>query len=823
MLRFCDEEIVVYDYERLNRNELSNFFLNGHLDDAAYVIDARGKYKGKITYQKLISCTNIYDALILEYLVLNEDIWKRARDYCGNEKTYPLLPVLNENRQLVCFAYDEQEANREMRMLRELTENPKTYQFRDIFPQYKCVVIYGFNELAYFFMKYLKEQGIQVCVHGKLWQSYAKEEKCCVADYNCLIVYAEGIWGKGKNWRENLLRSVSVEFECIDKIYEANLKEGIIRNSYIESENLLEELKKDDKNVIIIGTHKVAQDVYDYFKGNGIEICCFADSVSDRAHRLFGKPILNEYDVRIKYNNAVFVECTLKNSARSGLDNYDYLGYKRNQRSFLMRDFFEINGTCLQNALKEKKIVLTGDISLCLYLNSFLCKRNIKVAGYLNILHFEQIPDDLQMISSKDIEKMKKEVICLIVDFDYFYLTERQKKIDRQIIIRYLRENGIDNYTDYFSTMISFIEIERENDMKYTKEYLIPRRIVIGSIESCCGNIFFREMLDGHPSISMICEYDFWNNNLFWICLRLSIEKSCDILNLFWRIYEDECDECMYNPRAFNQKMSFLLEQDDKFTSQELFVMFHIAYEYMYGRDIHNMNQMVIYWEPHIFPRIYLEECVKWLGSDDVPCDIINLVRNTCAWFGSFLKGKDKMGWNKNIDFQYYWTMFLNLVSKEEKEYPGSQRVSVRFEKLKCNPKEEMLKICKKWHIEWSEIFMESTVHGEVTEYDNGYDKVSNFDLRPVYNVYEEYFSEFDRFRFMLLNSPWQMTHGYSNINALQFSMRELQEMFLKKFRFEDLFEFKDEKSKLKFEIKKQEMIRSRLYQVYMIQKNYER
>ena len=34
--------------------------------------------------------------------------------------------------------------------------------------------------------------------------------------------------------------------------------------------------------------------------------------------------------------------------------------------------------------------------------------------------------------------------------------------------------------------------------------------------------------------------------------------------------------------------------------------------------------------------------------------------------------------------------------------------------------------------------------------YDNGIKKIRDFDLTPVYHTYEEYFSEFDRFRIIL-------------------------------------------------------------------------
>lgn len=63
---------------------------------------------------------------------------------------------------------------------------------------------------------------------------------------------------------------------------------------------------------------------------------------------------------------------------------------------------------------------------------------------------------------------------------------------------------------------------------------------------------------------------------------------------------------------------------------------------------------------------------------------------------------------------------------------------------------------------------------------------VSGFDLEPVYNTYENFFSEFDRLRLMIIDAPWRKKNGYSYVELNQFARKELQEMFLKKFRFED-------------------------------------
>ena len=76
------------------------------------------------------------------------------------------------------YAYNLQdnEANRELRMLRELRENKSALQFTDVFPQYSEVLLWGCNELAVSFAEYLTELGLPISVVGKYW------EKC---GYKC--------------------------------------------------------------------------------------------------------------------------------------------------------------------------------------------------------------------------------------------------------------------------------------------------------------------------------------------------------------------------------------------------------------------------------------------------------------------------------------------------------------------------------------------------------------------------------------------------------------------------------------------------------------
>lgn len=240
MIRFCDREVYCVLYDDLDRNLILNYFFQGHMDEIICVTNTHGRYKGKISYFSLINAEDAYHAIMEDFVCLDKNVWKNARHYFSNYERKlneaVLLPIVDKNGKLLCFTYEETEANREIRMLRELSQNENAIQFLDLFPDYKCVRIYGFNELAYFFAEYLKKQNIEVQAFGELWNYLVEKTEKSEDDANCYSIYAEGIYQKKGDWIENLLESVSVEFECIDYIYAANVKNGVFRDGgYFES------------------------------------------------------------------------------------------------------------------------------------------------------------------------------------------------------------------------------------------------------------------------------------------------------------------------------------------------------------------------------------------------------------------------------------------------------------------------------------------------------------------------------------------------------------------------------------------------------------
>ena len=114
-----------------------------------------------------------------------------------------------------------------------------------------------------------------------------------------------------------------------------------------------------------------------------------------------------------------------------------------------------------------------------------------------------------------------------------------------------------------------------------------------------------------------------------------------------------------------------------------------------------------------------------------------------------------------------------------------------------------MGEFCEKTGLVWSDMLLNVKT---------SYKSVSGFDPAPVYRTWEEYFSSFDRFRISLITEPWQKRYDYPYVCSLDFNRRQLQEMFLKKFRFEENWVFGDQELENAFLKWRQKMINDRLW-----------
>lgn len=742
-------------------------------------------------------------------ILFGESVWENGKNYfrnhlSGNDSDVMLLPVRDENYKTICYAYSDDEANRELRMLKELEMCENALQMKDIFPEVQETVIVGCNELAYCFAKYLERQHISVVVIGHYWEWFGYE--CSIntnlGSTNRMVIYAEEPGFRADDFYKNVIKSVSPGFEWIDKIYEANVSAGIIKDTEGGISSVLNKI--DGKKVAILGTDEKAQDVYDFLYSHGIDIYCFAkQELQNMAETLLGKKVREIRDIVCTEKEVVFIDCHSKNSAlgNKNVELFDYYGYVRNKQFFLINDYTDIPFSNLIHVLRGKSVHIAGDETLCHILTEYL-------------EDVEQGEVDVRYIKLSQYMDMKETHMLFIVYPWYGYGIEQIEHNPQLWMFREELQNMKHiSYSEYFSRTASLSLIDQymsRKKKKYSIKQLIPKGILLGRIPVVSGNIFLRSILDGHPDI-IKWRYSRINSNLFIYCIRLAKEKAENIIKSFKKIFLEEliinADSEISRWDLFEKSVKRLLSLKDSFSSQELFVVFHIAYaEMMSGEKIEDISNKIIYWEPHHLSREEFPYLAKWLEDEKINGKTIYMHRDNVVWMGSNYKF-----YSQNFpSLEVICSLGTRNMLETEERYQTWEEFHVRFEDIKLHPEQELIKICDKLGISWSNTFLQSTNEGKTWFYH----EVKDYDLRPVFNNYEEYLSAFDRFRISLISRSYQKRYGYTYEDSMRFSRKELQEMFLKPFRFQEELKISNEKERAKYYQKVYEIIRWILWEV---------
>lgn len=519
----------------------------------------------------------------------------------------------------------------------------------------------------------------------------------------------------------------------------------------------------------------------------GLDICAFAVKSCDGMERLLGKNIMSIADAMSYFSAPIFINCKDRHGALGEelTEYFDYCGYERNRQYFLLKDYTDIPASNLVHVLHKKRVWLTGDRRLCQLLSD-----------YLNVVENEEVTIKYIDLGQKVLSE-KDDILCLVVP-DYHNHLKGVGEENRNVLRHQLVEMGFANYTEYFVSSRCFLLIDlylNRDKEKYGILDLLPKGMLVGDIPGWSGNVFFRGVMDGHPEV-LIIPYSDLNENMFYYCVRLANMNADEVLSEFWKMYDKEAgskEQFFKNPEGFETSAKRLLRLKKKFTSQELFVLFHVAYaEMLSGKRIENLSELVIYWEPHFLSRREFPFLALWLEDGKVDGHTIILRRNNIVRTGSACARRlDK--WDAPSAYQ---VMFLDLSGLGEGSflYHHWEEFKMRFEDLKVNPKEKLKEVCDKLGIKWSDTMLQTTCVGKPLEYRGSVD----FDLKAVFNDYEDFLSEFDRFRISIASSPYQKRYGFVYENCLKFSRRELQELFLKPFRFDEKKVFgKDESEDL--------------------------
>lgn len=749
-----------------------------------------------------------------ENICFNKDLWQNThryyKKYLSDDMTVMrLLPIIGGDGEVICYGWLDDEANRELRMLKELKTNEGALQFRDVFKEVKEVVVCGCNELAYFFVKYLETQQIKVWVTGKYWNFFGYQsatiDELCGKDI--LTIQAEGFL-QNAEWYQRIVRSASSEFECIDKVYEVNVISSKIKDSEGDFSWLIEQLT--GRYVVLIGTNAKAQDTCDLLFSKGIDIVSFVDIDScetgrDGIRTLLGKTVLDTgYAISHMDQETIFIDCMGKGSAlgTACTEKFDYYGYERNRQFFLIDDYTDVPYSNLVHLLKEKVVLLTGDAVLCQILKEYLERVE---EGQIDVRHME-----LEHFYTDG-----NEIVCVVHPWCEVEQTENNLRACK------LKENlkkaeGI-SYTTYFSYVRAFVMINEylSRDLKkYTIGDLIPKGILLGAIPVVSGNVFVRGILDGHPDIMML-PYSDWNNNLVLYCLCLANEKAENIVGAFKNMIDSffaDSAHIFADWDKFKENLEELIALKEQFTSQELFLIFHIAYAAtMNGRKIEEVSGKVIYWEPHYFNRMDFPFLARWLESPDINGNTIVMRRDGITYCGSQYKLSKQWGTIHDlpafvlgmaIDYIITDTVSARVTCQYWKE------LKMRFEDLKLHPVEELSRVCGCSGLSMSDTMWRTTLNG----YEWNWEGIKDFDLKPVFNKYEEYFSEFDRFRISVICSAYQKKYGYVYEDCTEFTRTELWNMFLKEFRFQRERQFRDKKERIGYFLAVYDIIRWQLW-----------
>lgn len=719
-------------------------------------------------------------------LVMDETIWKQGRDYFKAHRSADKIPVKDKEGKFVCYAYQDTDANRELRMLEELSTEDGVLHFEDIYQQYHCVVILECNELAYFFARYLQGRGIAVKVSGKYWDQIAKWEEQ-ETEGQILTIYAEGTWEHSKNLSYELLRTVSVEFEYIDHIYRENIRTGRIVNAKCGYEEWIEQLK--DRNIILMGTGNRVQDIYDMLVAEGLDIAGFlSDRVKDGL-KLLGKEIIRTEDIE-KYNNPVFIEIGKNSALGMGcLDEYVYYyGCRRNEDYFFFQDYAQVQRNSLQHVLEGKRILLAGEKYLAGYIKEYMVAKG-------------KAADSIQYLEEAEDSFVDEDTIGVVVVLRMFGLVDSVGKWKREVdlCIQSLKERNVRSYTLYFTITSAVARMESEEE-KFTTDELRPKGIVIGAINAFSGNVFFRDCIDNHPNIIQF-GFTSFENDLFWYCTCCSQMPVNEIVSHLFSLLKAQSGEYWFlsefpKPEIFRARCESVLKGRKKVTPQELFVLFAAAYNEMRGRKVSDIRRTYIYWEPHMQDVPLRLLYAEWIADKKTKGFAVYLTRNSLISAGSALMYSYRS--NQKPDLMQMQHAILAVPDIVDEEEDADKRIILKFEDLKLAPRKTWGKLCDKLEIPWSDTFLETTRFGEESSFHNGDKKIVGYDLAPVYRDYVDLFSPFDKMRICFCKAKYQKTYGYPYDNTA-FTRKELQELYLKEFKCQDVLEINAEGNEAAF------------------------
>lgn len=799
-IRFYDAEVDCVYSGQYTRDDLRGVFFgkNGR-HRLVCVLNEDGTFNGKISYQTYLS-GNDKDMIDRTKVVLNQDIFKHAKQFFRKNwsehcKTV-LLPLVDEDGFLISTCYYDPNMNEVVRKCRELRE---LEHVDGLFAEdVQQIIIYGCNEAAVGVYNLFKKNGYSVVVKGEQWRYLGIEGDQRlqeIPDYRIYHLYAEGNRAEG-SYRADVYELLTYHISCqFQFLIDRYGKESSL--PLLEPWDKIEKkLKETRQPVVLMGFEDYD---YNFLKKRGIEIAAVRllwldDYWQVDKYLWYGIKVLTEENLKKQYQNAIYVIPHLDDRAyeENFLDTLESEGCYRNHQVVCLSDYFEKPEKNIEGLVCGQKIILTGEKYLCDMAGRYMCKEwNIKSKNvfFLDLQQKEEIVSDFKDISKDECIQYKDAIYFVVVE--RFEWNVREKEMWRgSYYAKTLLQMGITNINPYFLNHLDYFQTDNRFEWK-KEESDFPikiaggKKVIYALIPGHSGSILVNELLDGHPELLFIGGYSDFRYKLLEYACHLSKIQSFEDKEKMLRSFLENTVE--FDIEEFLISFRKVLEPYSEPVAKEILIAFYIAYSQLTRKD-RVKEEFAIYFEPHCFDLIRHKSNIQWFQENGFDVKILDVQRNSVQKAGSVIKALMSESRAGLVDYRRLFGFSGNCIHQDT--------FLVRFEDLKTNPEQVLYDFCNYAGITFETILLKTTFEGEEGR---GYMDVKGFDLKPVYNLYEDYFSEFDRFRIRLIDCERQKALGYEYADPEDFSAEELENMLSFPFKFERSMEFMSEDARKEY------------------------
>lgn len=538
--------------------------------------------------------------------------------------------------------------------------------------------------------------------------------------------------------------------------------------------------------IIVYCAAGYGEEIYLKLISMGYRVICFCDNAEkNRGIHLLGLPVYNYEECRQRYPDAVYMvaNSTYATALEIGM-GLEQDGYVKNVTYYLSLEL-EMQGLMpeeqegIQSVLLGKKLILVGEPFLC--------------SVFKNWVH----------IVVKDVEvyfcPTEEEIDCYKNRYSDAVWIPLERGISiaaSQInteLVQILQKHDVGSFSRYF---LSHIDYCREIGLAHKSEDNVKadiqvKKVVFLKSSSFSGSMLIDSILDSHPDI-LYLSLSNWGINV-WYIIKNVMDLQEGIPEAIISQIKGHEDNISGWIEDYKEILEEYIQPGKNYSERELFLIIHLAYY----RLIHGSparGKKIVYMDLH-WNIVMRDSVFSWVHEMGFEIVMLEMVRNPYKRLGSGIKytiGRNHGKISAGTFFNLLYECSGEVIDKEEQNYPV---IRIRFEDLKLYPKLVLGRLCKVLGISWSDTLLETTLGGKESTYISNGDRVTGFDLRPVYYSYDEYFDAFDKFRLDLLFREKNRAYGYSFVDRDKYPMelKCLGTLFAFPFCIENYIEFKGE------------------------------